>query len=652
MAKSLVLGNGSVLVGLDMRAQIKDLYFDYVGLENHLTEEAVCKVGIWVDEQISWLDDLSWEITIDYRKETLASKIEAINENLKIKLTFLDLVYNEKNIVIRNITVHNLENRKREIRLFLNHQFRMYGVTKKDTVYYDPADKTIVHYKGRRLALIGGQLGKEPFSDYTVGLSYIGEHVGTWLDAEDGLLSKNAIEHGTVDSTVAFEKVADADKSFTVNYWICLGKTLEEVKDLHYYISKKTPEHLTETTGDFWHAWLNKTKMDFNGLDERVIDLYKKSLLIIRTHVDNTGGILASGDSNMLQYGKDNYTYIWHRDGAFVAEALDAAGYHEVARKFFEFSNETITEQGYFFHKYRPDKSLGSSWHGFITPDGKHRLPIQEDETALVISALWKHYEKTKDIEFVESVYNSLIKKAAEFMAGFRNANGLPSATYDLWERTWGVHTFTAASVYDGLLAAARFAELLGKEENQERYSKAADELKKAILENLYNEKANYFYKSVDYEEGAALHDETIDISSFYGVFQFNVLPPDDPKMESAFETVKDKLFVKTELGGVARFEGDTYYQVDKNVPGNPWIVTTLWVAQYYIKKASTKGELKEAEDLINWAVARAWTSGVMSEQVDPHSGLGLSATPLTWSHAEFVTTVILYLEKLKELKL
>lgn len=221
MSKSLVLGNGSVLVGLDTRAQIKDLYYDYVGLENHLTEDAVCKIGIWVDDMISWFDDPSWQLTIDYRKETLASKVKAVNEELQIEIDFLDLVYNEKNIIIRNITVHNKANKERLIKVFLNHQFRMYGMAKQDTVYYDPADKTVVHYKGRRLALIGGRLGKEPMSDYTVGISNLDGKVGTWKDAEDGVLSRNAIEHGPVDSTIAFEKNTDAVKRSTDSRVAC-----------------------------------------------------------------------------------------------------------------------------------------------------------------------------------------------------------------------------------------------------------------------------------------------------------------------------------------------------------------------------------------------------------------------------------------------
>lgn len=650
MTKSLVLGNGSMLIGLDMHGQIKDLYYDYVGLDDHLTEEAVCKIGFWVDDKISWLSDPGWKIDITYRDGTMAGRIEATSAALELKITFLDVVYNEKSIVVRSINVHNIANRQRNIKVFLNHQLRMFGMLKKDTVYFDPADGTIIHYKGRRLALIGGRLGQNNFSDYTVGLSNIEGKEGTWRDAEDGLLSKNPIEHGTVDSTIAFEETVDTDKAFTVNYWICFGKTLEEVKGFHEYILIKTPDHLIETTQNYWKAWITKTIAN-DGLSDKVYDLYKKSLFVVRAHTDNTGAIIASSDSGMLQYGRDNYTYVWHRDGAFVSMALDFAGYHEVAKRFYEFSNDTLTVQGYFFHKYRADKALGSSWHGWVTSDGQPRLPIQEDETALVVSALWKHYEKTKDLEFIENVYNSLIKPASEFMLGFRGKEKLPNPTYDLWEQDWGIHTFTVATVFDALRASSRFADILGKNEDQEHYIRAAGEIKEAFEKYMVDSKNNFFYKSIDFNDGQALHNETIDMSSFYGVFKFGLLDIDDDRLKSAHEVVLQKLMHAGGIGGVCRYENDNYYRVEGDYPGNPWIITTLWLAQYYIQKAQSKKDLKPAEELLSWTVDRALPSGILPEQINPFSGEPLSATPLTWSHAEFVTTTTLYLEKLKQLK-
>ena len=69
--------------------------------------------------------------------------------------------------------------------------------------------------------------------------------------------------------------------------------------------------------------------MNFFGLPEEVVDLYKRSLLIIRTQVDNRGGIVAGNDSDFSEvaHGFETYSYVWPRDGAYVANALDKAGY-------------------------------------------------------------------------------------------------------------------------------------------------------------------------------------------------------------------------------------------------------------------------------------------------------------------------------------
>jgi hypothetical protein len=43
--------------------------------------------------------------------------------------------------------------------------------------------------------------------------------------------------------------------------------------------------------------------------------------------------------------------------------------------------------------------------------------------------------------------------------------------------------------------------------------------------------------------------------------------------------------------------------------------------------------------------------SGVMAEQINPHTGEPLSVSPLTWSHSTFVTTTQRYLVRLAELE-
>lgn len=651
MPKSLVLGNGNILIGFDKNGLVRDVYYPYVGLENHTSSRCIHKIGVYIDGQLHWLEDPSWQISINYKTESLTGDIKAENKDLGILLQFTDVVYNEKNIFIREVVVKNLTDQHKNFKIFFHQQFKIYESNVGDTGYFDPDTRTIIHYKGRRVFLINAMVDYRGFDDYCVGNFGIENKEGTFKDAESGVLSKNPIEHGLVDSVIglSFELQPKAEEK--VYYWMVIAKDIKEVRELNKYVIKKSPQYLIKTTGDFWQAWVNKQNFHFMNLDQTIIDQFKKSLFIVRTHVDNQGAIIASCDSDMLEHGRDTYSYMWPRDGALTALALDRVGDGNVAKRFFEFCNDVITEEGYFMHKYRSDKSSGSSWHPWVK-DGKMQLPIQEDETALVIFSLWKHYKFSKDLEFIESIYNSLIKRAAEFMVLYCDPNtDLPKPSYDLWEEKLGVSTFTCAAVYGALIAASNFASLLGKKESELIYKDAAEKIRGSIMKNLYDEEEGIFYKMINTtSNGKIMVDKTIDFSSVYGVFKFEVLDLKDERLHKAMHDAIEKLSVKTEVGGIARYQGDMYYSITSEVPGNPWFITTLWMVQYYIACAKEEKDFDIVRKWFGWVVKNAQQSGILSEQLNPFSGEQVSAAPLTWSHSEFVVTVIQYLEKLEEL--
>ncbi|KKP80769.1 MAG: Glycoside hydrolase 15-related protein, partial [Parcubacteria group bacterium GW2011_GWB1_35_5] len=195
-------------------------------------------------------------------------------------------------------------------------------------------------------------------------------------------------------------------------YWIVVGETYKESCELSDYILEKSPDHLVESTRDFWGAWTGQINVSFSGLSEKAKNLFYDSILVMRAHSDDNGGILASADSGNIQYGGDTYGYVWPRDACFTAWSFDMAEFYDVSKRFYVFANDILTEQGFVLHKYQPDHSLGSSWHPWVK-DGKSQLAIQEDETAILLVGLWEHYIRAKDLEFIESLYNKFIKKAA-----------------------------------------------------------------------------------------------------------------------------------------------------------------------------------------------------------------------------------------------
>jgi len=654
MSRPIVLGNGNILVGLDQFGQVRDFYFPYVGSENHVGRRDIHKIGVWVDHVFSWLSDDGWQINMEMVSETLSSKTVAHNEKLRLGLCFEDIVYNEKNLFVRKITITNKGDADREVRLFFNQQFEIGQTYYPDTAYFNPMLHALIHYKARRVLLAGGLTDKsDHFSRFATGLFNIEGKEGTWRDAEDGELSSNPIEHGSVDSTLGFDIDIASGQDRCVYYWIAAGQTFSEVEQLQNLVVRKGPDHIMKTTGDFWRAWVNKYNFTFYGLEPEVVDLFKQSLLTIRTHCDNRGGILASGDTEQFQYGRDTYAYVWPRDGVFTALAMDKTGYFDVSHRFYSFCHEVITDGGYMLHKYQQDRSLGSSWHPWFQ-NGKPQLAIQEDETALLLFGLWEHYRYSKNLEFVEQIYNSFIKIAADFLKSYRHSKtGLPSLSYGLWEERYGVSTFTASSVYGGLQAAGRFADLLGKKADRDVYFHEAEEIRQAIIKYLYDDQQGYFSKLVTFDNGDVKVDPTVDASSFYGAFRFGVLPVEDSRLKSAFAVTRDRLSKTIPVGGVARYEKDSYHHSSDDfstAPGNPWFVTTLWLTQYVIASAQSEEDLSGVRDDLRWVKDHALSTGILSEQLDPLTGQQLSVAPLIWSHAEFVLTVIEYLSKLESL--
>jgi oligosaccharide amylase len=640
----MVLGNGNTAVCLDKFGQVRDFYFPYVGQENHIGINQMHKIGVFVDDKIHWTDNGEWNTNTKFEKNTMVSKMEALNDKAKIFLESTDIVYNEKNIFLRKVVLTNRDSKDRVFKIFFNQQFKIGDTNHADTAYFSSTIESIIHYKGRRVFLAGGVCENKPFDDYSIGFCGAEGKEGTWKDAEDGILSKNSIEHGVVDSVIGWNKNIPANSSVVFYYWIIVGETYKQVCELLEYVFEKTPEHLVESTKDFWQAWTNQVDVSFVGLSEKVKKLFFDSLLVMRVHSDNRGGILASADSGNVQYGGDTYGYIWPRDACFTAWSFDMAGFYDVSKRFYTFANDILTEEGYVLHKYQPDHSLGSSWHPWVR-DGKRQLAIQEDETAILLSGLWAHYIRAKDLEFIESIYNSFIKKSAEFLIHYKDSHsGLPLPSYDLWEEQYGVSSFTASVVYGGLVSAHNFAKTLGKEDDASRFYLESEYLRKAIMTSLWDEDGKYFFKLI----GDNLEKDTrLDISSFYGPFRFGVIAPDDPRMKEAFKILSAKLSKGIIIGGVARYEGDQYSHVGGESTGNPWFVTTLWLTQYKIATASSLADMESAAKDIEW-VTRFTNSGMLSEQLNPYNGEPLSATPLTWSHAEFVRTVIEYNKKLK----
>ncbi len=645
MPRSLVLGNGNALVGFDPTYSVRDIFFPRVGDANH-TMGNVCHTGFFIDGKFAWLEDGGWQRSIGYARDSLVSDVTLKHAGLGITVRFEDFFDLARNWFIRNVSVTSTTDFTVG-RVFFHYDWYIEGSDIGNTVLYEPRHRGVIAYKANRYFLIGGQVG----ADYGISTWANGKKggslEGTWVDAEDGVLGKNPIEQGSVDCTVGFDLGAvAANQARGLTHWLCMGTRLSEVstygQDLIVGRGVDTYQGRTLT---YWQVWSEK---DHRHIDDRLgkdaTDLYRRSVLTARTHVDNRGAIVASTDFDIAKFARDTYAYAWPRDGAIVANALDRSGHEDVTRLFFTFCQEALVEEGFFLHKYTPYGRPGSSWLPWIDSHGVRTLPIQEDETGLVLWSLWQHYELHQNLDFVVGLYSTLVVPAADWMVSYIDQrNGLPLPSWDLWEERWGVHAFTIGAVWGGLNAAGNFAELFGDVAACTRYRNAAERLREASDTHLYSAELGRFPRRVTIEDDESATVDTVLDSAVYGLWRFGMYAPDDKRIVDTMTAVAQQLSNKAEAGGIARYVNDYYFQVEHNLsltPGNPWFMCTLWLAQWQIAMAKTPDDLARAKVFIDWAVQHQLPGGLLSEQLDPHTGAPLSVSPLTWSHAELVITV------------
>nr|HID58158.1 glycoside hydrolase family 15 protein [Desulfobacterales bacterium] len=652
MPKDIPISNGNLLFNFDSDYQIRDVYFPFIGQENH-SKGAPFRLGVWVDGRCSWMGR-QWEKDLRYHDDSLVTNVFLKNASLGLELRCHDAVDVDLNIYIKKIEVKNLQSNERQVRLFLTHDFHLYGNDIGDTAYFDPRTRSIIHYKANRYFLINCSNSEKCGVNHYACCDKEGPgREEIWKDAEDGILNGNQISWGSADSAIGIWLDVPPGGKVTAFYWIAAGTHYNEVAQLNRDVIEKTPDELIKRTSDYWVAWITKESRSFGDLPKSFVDLYKRSLLILRTQIDNRGAILAANDSDIVRFGRDTYSYMWGRDGAFVAAALAKAGYAHVCMKFFDFCARVLSEEGCLYQHYNPDGSLASNWHPWLV-DGKAVLPIQEDSTALILWALWIHFESSKDIEFIRPLYDKLVKKSADFMVTNRDCETrLPIPCYDLWEERFGVHTFTVAAVIAGLRAAANFARVFQDASLAEKYDKVADQMGEGIAKYLYHAGLKRYARS-GYKKGKGYElDEVIDVS-LSGLAILGASHPRDPRVAQTMEAVRQQLWLKTPVEGCARYENDVYHRPSDSpadIPGNPWFISTLWLGEYFIARAENLQELHEALPYLEWCAKNTLPSGVLAEQVHPVNGSPLSVSPLTWSHSSFVWTVLQYTDKLNSLK-
>jgi glucoamylase len=406
------------------------------------------------------------------------------------------------------------------------------------------------------------------------------------------------------------------------------------------------------------------------------------------------------GDSVSAESSATGYRAVWPRDFYQCAMALLALGDEKTPKTAFEYLKKVqVTEEtpgnagagGWFLQKTVVDGTL--EW-----------FRVQMDQTAMPIMLGWKLWDKKViSDDSIAYWYTTMLQPAAEFLTtggqvslSDNKAEIIPPFTQqERWEEQYGYSPSTMAAIISGLVCAGDIARSLGREEEAQRYLEAADSYEKNLETYTYTTEGEFgdgeYYirisRNIDPNDKELLgdnnarpgmpEDQILD-AGFLELVRYGVRSADDPRIRKSITVLDDtsrddNLQVRYLFGsggvtyeGWRRYgndgygedvtDGSNYGRFGPGQRGRVWPFFTgergHYMVKFYGQDELTNSEKQELTNRYAGALEFFANEGLMlPEQVwdnvgeneaheyQPGEGTS-SATPLAWTHAEYVKLV------------
>jgi glucoamylase len=544
-----VLGNGALLATLSSSGRLEGLFWPNLDRGPHLGE---LRLGLELDGELQWLDDEVEGCEQSYLLDTNILLTRAGQTEL------VDLVHEREPVLLRSITCS-----QRDARVIVHCRPELDGATRSHAASVD--GNRVVFYR-RDVALAIGAVGAEAFS--------------TGLGGTEGGLAVPS--RGNVVVAIAFgassrEAIARLDAALQLDF-----KSLVESRRRH-------------------DAGRLSTAAEPAVATDGVGPLYRRTLLTLDLLADRrTGAVIAAPELDPGFERSGGYGFVWGRDLAFIVLAFLAAGRRDLAERALRWLPTAQEPEGLWLQRHWTDGSLAPSWC-------KHQL----DETGAILFAYEAAWRELRDGRLDAELWPSA-RRAAEFLLGTIEEDGIPCATADLWEERDGRHAFTAAAIYGGLRAAAAMAQR-HEPELADTYHRAAVLIQEAIEQEFWSEWHGRYLRSIG--------DPTLDVSLLGLAWPFAAVDPAGERMRATVVAMESELGCPA--GSLVRYARDTY------AGGHKWVLAALWLGLWHRQVGDRAG----LERSLEYAVSAQTDLGLLPEQVTA-DGEPAWVVPLAWSHA------------------
>ena len=628
-----ILGNKKIIATFTSKGEIQRIYFPSKDNRQYIN---YFHTGVKINESdlIYLHDDINNTYKQYYDTDTNILNTEITNTYFNLKIVQTDFILIKENVLLKRYTFLN------EGKIDLNTQFYIHSELLSDTN----------NFVGCKI-VDGGMMQYAHdfvFSTFAKGKDIIKHQINGSIEniKRTEIHDKDYIGMSK-DTSIAYEVGTikpGEKKELEITILIDENKNISDIEDEIERIKRIDFDKEYTNTKSYWRKYVKdhnglKIKEPENSYDERIYEIYKRSILLfpLLTNTD-TGAIIASPeiDENFTKCGR--YAYCWPRDAVFMTKAMDILKMNKETEKFYKvFCKKTQSKNGMWEQRFYTDGKLAPCW-GY-----------QVDETASVVYGVYEHYKYTKSEKFLKENL-PMCEKAIDFLKRYvKDWLEKPEETkehkyhvsYDLWEMCEGVHLYSLASIYSAFSSILKMYDILGKDvsefENnrlkQEKVEKSKKEIermqleiKKYINKYLYDEDKKSYVRNPE--------DKKMDISIMGAVTPFEVFKPKEKKIQNTVERIN--LSLRTYTGGYQRFENDNYMN------GNPWPISNLWMTLYYLET----GEKKKAKETFDFVIKTAGKHYFLGEQVDNETLKPNWVIGLGWSHAMFIIVLEKYMGK------
>lgn len=620
-----IIGNQNIVASYTEKGEILRIFYpngDYKQILDFF------HVGLKInDSRLVYLhEDINNTYKQNYEEKTNILNIEILNTYFNLKIIQTDYVTIKENIIVRKYKFINENNIDLNLNLLVHSGLisapnnRASGLCKNDALMQYNHEYTVCTFSKEKLLSSQINNTKANIRDGQIeDKDYVGLSADSSISYDLGILKPKETRNFELYIYI------DDNNSGLDN----LEKTIERIRRIDF----KTEY---ESTKKYWRKYVK----DHNGLEldlsetpknRQIEEIYIRTILLYALLVNNeTGGISAAieVDENFKECG--GYDYCWPRDAVFITQAMDILKMKKEVEKFYKnFCKNTQSKNGMWEQRFYTDGKLAPCW-GY-----------QIDETASVVFGVYNHYLETKDKKILKDTLK-MCEKATTFLKQYIRdvieENNKMQVSYDLWEMHEGISLYSIASIFAAFESMIKIYEEL-KEEFTKNRVKQENVIKEKELLREELVKIREFVLSKFYDENKKtfnrnLEDTKTDISILGAIVPFKLFAPKEKKMLNTVEKIN--MTLRTYTGGYKRFEEDHYME------GKPWVIATLWMANYYLEI----GEDKKAKECFDYVIKTKAKHGFLAEQIDNETMKPAWVIGLGWSHAMFIIVLKRMLDK------